>query len=290
MRGRSGGVRAVGSILILLVGAATLSGPAMARQEGGFGGPPRGGGGGMPGPPPMGGGRGQSQRPMTLAEIPLPVLAMGLRLSEAQAGAIERAQQDFRQQMRAMRPRPGQQNGPPDAKMQDTAMAKRQELTRSTIAAITASLTPQQRAQLPALERSVKVLQGIGAPLYLYGQLRLSMAQEQQIATLLESGPADVQQSAAVAQQSNQFGAGVMAARQARRKQRARIREILTPEQQEMIDYAQPPYPMPPGGGIPGGGQGGPGGMPGGSGGPGQDGGGLPPFGGGFPPGGPGGN
>lgn len=167
---------------------------ALAQPPGGpDGGPPPMPGGGPGGPGgfrgPGGPGRpgfGGPPRQMTLANAPLPVLEDGLHLTASQKSKIASLQQTWEKQRRDLMPRPEEMaGGPPDFETMRANMDRVQKQEKTISSKIEATLTADQKQQVPTLFKTLNTLRAAGIPLPLFHDLNLTADQKQ---SLGESG------------------------------------------------------------------------------------------------------
>ena len=284
MARRSGFKRADVRLAALLLGTICIP-SAFALAQGG---PPPGPdqGQGRPpfgGPPRFGGG----QRGASVAQIPVSALTAALNLTADQKSKIDSIQKDAQQQRRSLMTPPDQgAGGPPDPEQMRANFDKMRSLDQQTKANIEAVLTDDQKQALPGFLKEVETYRSTGIPLEVYGDLKLTVDQKQQIAAVAKKAQQDMQAKMEAARQSGDFQSMRSAMDQNRQTTHAKAMAVLTADQRATVKKYMDAHPRPQGGPGGPGGFGGPGG-PGGPGGFGPGGPGGPPPGG--PDGGPGG-
>jgi Spy/CpxP family protein refolding chaperone len=133
------------------------------------------------GEPGQGGGRRfgrQGGRGMMLAMIPVAALDAELKLSADQKTKITAIHDKFEANTKALRPQPGTQSDPAN-------FQKLRELSQQANQEIQAVLTDQQKAKLPVAVRNLMMLRTVGIPVQVYGDLKLTDTQKQQIQTIV---------------------------------------------------------------------------------------------------------
>jgi len=258
-----------------------LSTPAMAQFDGpppgGFGGGVHGGPGGPGGPGGFGGGPGgPGARSLTVAEVPVHVLAIELNLTDDQKSKIESTEKDIQSQRRDLFGSPGER---PDPDQMQANFEKMRALDKSAQAKVEAILTSDQQAEVKPLLKSLGTLRPVDIPIELYSDLKLTDDQKSDIADLAASNRKAMQ--AAFSQgRDGGFDQVRTAMDNVRTKTDAKLKTILTEKQYDLIEAYRQKHPRRTFGG-PGGPGGGnmpppPGGFGGGVGGPGADNGGGP--------------
>jgi Spy/CpxP family protein refolding chaperone len=132
------------------------------------------------GEPGQGGGRRfgrQGGRGMMLAQIPVAALDAELKLNADQKTKIAAIHDRFEADTKNLRPQPGTQPEPAN-------FQKLRELSQQANQEIQAVLTEPQKAKLPAVTRNLMMLRTVGIPIQIYGDLKLTEAQKQQIQTI----------------------------------------------------------------------------------------------------------
>ena len=165
-------------------------------------------------------------RPATVANVPLSALVAGLDLKGDQQDKIIRLKQQARLKSQAAQ-------GPPTSASDQAATD-----------GITGVLTDSQKKALPDLLQTFSALRAAGVPLILYPDLKLTPAQNKQIAAL---APSDTTASAG---------------RAARQQAQDKVTALFTDTQKEMVEEARDEArmlggPPPPGGRFMGQGRGG---------------------------------
>ncbi len=264
-------------ILAALLAGTVSSSITLAQGPGG----PDGPGGGPGGPPGHGRGRPPfgGMRRVSALDLPITVLASGLKLTDDQKDKIQQIQQDFRDQRNELMPRRGPDSGgPPDPATMQANMEKMHSLETDASSKINAVLTSDQKTVLPTLIKNIESLRATGIPAELYSKLNLTAAQKKKIADIAQQARTYMQTKMAAAQQSGDFEAARSVMDQVRQDSHSKAMAVLTTEQKALVDQFIKDHPRPQGGrGF---------GPPNGHGGPPQDGFGPPPDGGG-PGGGP---
>lgn len=132
------------------------------------------------GEPGQGGGRRfgrQGGRGMMLAQIPVAALDAELKLNADQKTKIAAIHDRFEADTKDLRPQPGTQPEPAN-------FQKLREMSQQASQEIQAVLTEPQKAKLPAVTRNLMMLRTVGIPIQVYGDLKLTEAQKQQIQTI----------------------------------------------------------------------------------------------------------
>ena len=266
---------------------AALSTPVMAQ----FDGPPPGGGGGFHGGPGGPGGPGGFRggpgggpmgRTLTVADVPVHVLAVELSLTDDQKTKIADIKKSIDSQRRDLFGTPGER---PDPDTMQENFQKMRDLDKSATTKVEAVLSSSQQDDLKPLLKSLGTLRGVNIPIELYSDLKLTDDEKSAIADLSASNKKAMQ--AAFSQgRDGGFDSVRTAMDNVRTKTDTKLKSILTDKQYALIEAFKAKHPRRGFGGPGGPGGGGFGGGPGG-GGPGGPGGG---FGGGPGGGGPGGD
>ncbi len=164
-----------GKLCTLAVVAAALSvgSAGLAQQPPGGGG--AGGGGGRGG---QRGGRGFGQ--VTLASVPVPVLADGLKLSASQASKIQAIQDQYRKDRTALRPAQGEQVD------RNELFQKMGALDEETTKSIQGVLNESQNKQAPAFLKAIGGYRMVGIPLEVLPDLKLTGDQKTKITSIAE--------------------------------------------------------------------------------------------------------
>jgi hypothetical protein len=261
------------AMVAIALGCAALSGAALAQQEEGPGGPPPPGGpGGPPGRPGPGrpGGPMGMMGPLTVLQVPPPVLDRALQLTDDQKEKIRQIHQEFDQARRNLMPPPPEPGSPPpDPATMRTAMEKMRALDREASQHIEALLSSDQKKALAKLLRSLNDFRTVGIPQEVVPQLKLTEDQMQKIDAIAQKAEKAIQQ---ILQQAQQ-GGGPRAVREKimpiQREAHEAAMALLTDSQHAQLDAFIKSHPRPggPGGPPPFGGPGGPP-PPGGPGGP----------------------
>ena len=196
------------------------------------------------GPPPPPG-----PRPSTAASAPLPALAAGLRLSAAQQAKVAQIQAQFGRRRRALMPLPPGGGPPPDPGSLRAAWGRMRVLDQSADADIGAALTGPQRADLPALLRTLDALRTAGIPPATYGALKLSASQTARLTVLVHTSRRATGRAMDAARRSGDFGSVRASMRSVRKRLAAQAAAVLTPAQRNTVDSYKAAHPRPPGGG-----------------------------------------
>lgn len=153
---------------------------------------------------PGGGGQGRGQRggfgrQMTIASVPVDVLASGLKLTDLQKAKLTALHDQYVKDMTALRPQPG---SPPD---QD-ARQKMQDLNTEVTSKMTDVLTADQQKELPDFLKSLGSYRTVGIPLEVLPALKLTSDQKTKIVTIAEEGQKAMQAKFQELQQQQQNG------------------------------------------------------------------------------------
>jgi hypothetical protein len=174
---------------LTIVAAALTVGVAGLAQQ-----PPGGGGGG--GRRQGGfGGRGGGQ--VTLATVPVAVLADGLHLTAGQTSKIQGIQDQYRKDATALRPQQGEQVD------RNELMQKMGALQEETTKSIQGVLNETQTKAAPAFIKSISGYRMVGIPLEVLPELKLTSSQKSQITTIAEGAQKQMADARAAAQAAN---------------------------------------------------------------------------------------
>lgn len=223
------------SAAILLTGV-FAGAPAFAQ---GPGGPPPGPGFGRPG--------GGGPRQDSVANTPIGALAAGLKLTSDQKAKIAAIQKKLQQQRRDLMPRPGgsEDGGPPDPSTMRANMDKMRSLEQTAVRKIKEVLTSDQKQTLPTFMKELGSLRATGIPIELYGTLKLTTDQKQQLTGIAEKARDVMRQKMDAARESGDFGSVRDAMDQSRRQTHDQAMAILTDAQRSAVEKFIEDHPRP---------------------------------------------
>jgi hypothetical protein len=216
--------RRTGIALVLLLAGTCAASMALAQGPGG-------------GPPPFRGPGGGPRQPASAVNAPLAMLDAKLKLTTDQDTKITQIQKDFRQQRDTLMPRPGQRSA--DARPdRDTMMAMQAKVLTLDGAAsdkVAALLTADQQKSLPGVLAELDALRADAIPPELYGDLKLTAAQETQLTTI---GQAAIQarKKAQMTDAAQDGPPDPSAMRQARQQTDTKVAAVLTAAQRQTLD------------------------------------------------------
>jgi hypothetical protein len=176
--------------LAIVAAALTVGSAGLAQQPPGGGG--AGGGGGRGG---QRGGRGFGQ--LTLASVPAPVLADGLKLSASQVSKIQAIQDQYRKDRTALRPAQGEQVD------RNELFQKMGALDEETTKSIQGVLNESQNKQAPAFLKAIGGYRMVGIPLEVLPDLKLTSDQKTKITAIAEGAQKQMADARAAAQAAN---------------------------------------------------------------------------------------
>ena len=251
--------------------------------------PGPGGPGGGPGGPGFGRGPRGGPRQASAVQTPLAALAAELKLTDDQKSQIKAIQDNVKKQRQTLMPRPNPNGERPDPETMRANFDKMRAMEQKANKDIEAVLNDTQKQALPVILKQFDNLRMGGIPLEVYGDLKLTSDQKQQIGDIVKKAraamapPPDGGQPGAGGPppgEGGQPGAGGPPRGPGGRgpggmfqKTREQVMAVLTDDQKKIVqDYleAHPRQRFGPGGPGGPGGFGGPGGPPpgGGPGGP----------------------
>jgi hypothetical protein len=178
--------------LAVVAAALTVGSAGLAQQPPGGGG--AGGGGGRGG---QRGGRGGFGQQLTLASVPAPVLADGLKLSASQVTKIQAIQDQYRKDRTALRPAQGEQVD------RNELFQKMGALDEETTKSIQGVLNESQNKQAPAFLKAIGGYRMVGIPLEVLPDLKLTSDQKTKITSIAEGAQKQMADARAAAQAAN---------------------------------------------------------------------------------------
>ena len=233
-------------VLAALIAGSFSGSLALAQGPDGPGGP------GCPGGPP-GHGRGRppfgGPRRVSVIDLPISVLAFGLKLTDDQKDKVRQIQKDFRDQRDELMPRRGPDSGgPPDRSTMQANMEKMRTLETDAASRMKAVLNSDQKAQLPSLLKNIESLRATGIPAELYGKLNLTDTQKKNISEIAQHAQQDMRAKMDAARLSGDFEASRSAMDQAREASHQKAMSALTAEQRAVVEQFIKDHPRPRGG------------------------------------------
>jgi len=207
---------------------------------------------------PGGGGRGQGQRgqgrgQMSLGNLSVSTINMGLKLTAAQKTSIQTILDKRDAQIKALPaltpPAQGEMPTPEQQQAMRDGFQKRQELNTAATEAITAVLTDDQKKALPDFLKEVGAMQQAGLPAGVLGDLKLTEDQKKSITAQAEKSAATMREKMQAAQQSGQRPnrEEMMAMR---KESTDAVMALLTPTQKAMVEKYVKDHPQPAFGGF----------------------------------------
>lgn len=145
-------------------------------------------------------GGGRNAGPLTIATVPVDLLATELKLTDDQKTKITAARTKMQQDLQAARPAAGA------ATDRQAQAAKRQEINQQAVKDIEEVLTPDQKKQEPDLIKNLSALRSTGIPMPTYGDLKLTDEQRTKLAALAGDIDKDRAQKMKDMQEARQAG------------------------------------------------------------------------------------
>jgi hypothetical protein len=184
-------------------------------------------------PPPPGPRQGMGPRQATLASVPVSVLDANLKLTDEQKTNIQKIQDRYAEERKALMPQFSPGGPPPDRQTMIENFQKMRASDDKASKEIEAQLTDSQKKQLPDLLKDVSLYRSVNLPPELISELKLTPDQKKQLETIARDSQADMRSKMREAAQSGGFQAARDVMQKSRQATYEKALTVLTPDQKD---------------------------------------------------------